>query len=214
MCCAPAEDASPSDTGAVAYALMPGNEGPAPITARPLRPAEVVVHLLKANIGPGVLALPMHFAAVGPAAGCATFAAVASQGIFGMWLLVRTQQQQQQQQQQEQQQQQQQQLNEDTTGSSEQRLLSFADLGELAYGRAGRLAVQLSVCALQLGVCAVFLGLVGDNLTAVLPLSRAAAVIVAYVACAALCLLPELSSLSPLSAFGTAVMVATLAFPT
>ena len=74
--------------------------------------------------------------------------------------------------------------------------------------------MQLSVCALQLGVCAVFLGLVGDNLTAVLPLSRAAAVIVAYVACAALCLLPELSSLSPLSAFGTAVMVATLAFPT
>ena len=125
-----------------------------------------------------------------------------------MWLLVRIQQQQQQQQKQ------QQQLSEDATGSSEQRPLSFADLGELAYGRAGRLAVQLNVCALQLGVCAVFLGLVGDNLTAVLPLSRAAAVLLAYAACAALCLLPELSSLSPLSAFGTAVMVATLAFPT
>ena len=125
-----------------------------------------------------------------------------------MWLLVRIQQQQQQQQKQ------QQQLSEDATGSSEQRPLSFADLGELAYGRAGRLAVQLNVCALQLGVCSVFLGLVGDNLSAVLPLSRVAAVLVAYGACAALCLLPELSSLSPLSAFGTAVMVATLAFPT
>ena len=178
-------------------------EGPEPpSTARPLRPAEVVVHLLKANIGPGVLALPMHFAALGPAAGCATLAAVASQGIFGMWLLVRTQQQQQRRQQRA-----------HATGC-EQRLLSFADLGELAYGRAGRLAVQLNVCALQLGVCAVFLGLVGDNLTAVLPLSRAAAVLVAYGACAALCLLPELSSLSPFSAFGTAVMVASLAPPT
>ena len=179
MCGAAVEDASPP-----AYALMPGDEGPVmlregpePSTARPLRPAEVVVHLLKANIGPGVLALPMHFAALGPAAGCATLAAVASQGIFGMWLLVRTQQQQQRRQQ----------LSEHATGC-EQRLLSFADLGELAYGRAGRLAVQLNVCALQLGVCAVFLGLVGDNLTAVLPLSRAAAVLVAYGACAALCL--------------------------
>ena len=210
MCGAAVEDASPPDSGLVAYALMPGDEGPVmlregpePSTARPLRPAEVVVHLLKANIGPGVLALPMHFAALGPAAGCATLAAVASQGIFGMWLLVRTQQQQQRRQQ----------LSEHATGC-EQRLLSFADLGELAYGRAGRLAVQLNVCALQLGVCAVFLGLVGDNLTAVLPLSRAAAVLVAYGACAALCLLPEPSSLSPFSAFGTTVMVASLAPPT
>ena len=108
----------------------------------------------------------------------------------------------------------QQQLRENAARSFDCRPLSFADLGELAYGPAGRLAVQLNVCALQLGVCAVFLGLVGDNLTAVLPLSRAAAVLLAYTACATLCLLPELSSLSPLSAFGTAVMVATLAFPT
>ena len=91
MCGAAVEDASPPDSGLVAYALMSGDEGPVmlregpePSTARPLRPAEVIVHLLKANIGPGVLALPMHFAALGPAAGCAPLAAVASQGIFGM----------------------------------------------------------------------------------------------------------------------------------
>ena len=102
----------------------------------------------------------------------------------------------------------QQQLRENAARSIDCRPLSFADLGELAYGPAGRLAVQLNVFALQLGVCAVFLGLIGDNLMAVLPLGRTAAVLVAYGACAALCLLPELSSLSPLSAFGTVVMVA------
>jgi hypothetical protein len=43
--------------------------------------------------------------------------------------------------------------------------ITFEDLGELAYGRRGRAAVQACVLFLQLGICSVFISLTGENLT-------------------------------------------------
>ena len=53
---------------------------------------EAVLHLVKGNLGPGLFAMPLQFALVGPFVGLITLSVVSMQGLYCMWLLVHTQQ--------------------------------------------------------------------------------------------------------------------------
>lgn len=118
---------------------------------------------MKGNLGPGVLALPLQFVRVGAPVGLAVLAVVGVQGVYCMWLIVATQHAVRRQ------------------GraaelphrrNSPDEPLSFEDLGQLAFGRAGRRLVQGAVLCLQLGICCVFLSLVGENLVHSMELPR------------------------------------------
>lgn len=175
------------------YEVMSDEPGSSPEKRR-ITPTQATIHLLKANLGPGVLALPLHFAAVGPSVGCAALALVAAQGVWGMWLLVSMQRRVESQR------------------TCRAPRLDFEDLGEIAFGRAGRTAVRGCVLVLQLGICAVQLALVGDNLEAEVPsLGRTEAILLAWsVEIVLLCTLQDLAALAPLSGLGTAAMLVAL----
>lgn len=175
------------------YEIMSDEPGAAPEKRR-ITPTQVTIHLLKANIGPGVLALPLHFAAVGPSVGCTALAVVAAQGIWGSWLLVSMQRRV------------------ESLRTCSAARLDFEDLGEIAFGRAGRTVVRGCVLLLQLGICSVQLALVGDNMQAELPpLGRTEAVLLAWSAeVVLLCTLQDLAALAPLSGLGTAAMLVAL----
>lgn len=176
------------------YEIMSDEPPCAAPEKRRLTPKQVTIHLLKANIGPGVLALPLHFAAVGSSVGCAALAVVAAQGIWGSWLLVSMQRRV------------------ESLRTCPARRLDFEDLGEIAFGRAGRTVVRGCVLVLQLGICSVQLALVGDNMQAEIPpLGRTEAVLLAWAAeVVLLCTLHDLAALAPLSGLGTAAMLVAL----
>ena len=141
-------------------------------------------------MGPGVLALPLSFALSGPATGALVLALVAAQGLYCMWLIAKVRLR----------------VGECT---AETRTYAFEDLGDLAFGKLGRRAIQACVLAEQLGVCSVFISLVGENIQAAAngALHRWEAVFFAYLPCLGLALLPDLSSLWPLSGFGVLAML-------
>jgi len=64
---------------------------PMPRRQKTISPSEAVVHLMKGNLGPGVLALPLQFVRVGAPLGLAVLAVVGMQGVYCMWLIVVTQ---------------------------------------------------------------------------------------------------------------------------
>jgi hypothetical protein len=130
---------------------------------RTISPAEAVIHLMKGNLGPGVLALPLQFVRVGAPIGLAVLAIVGMQGVYCMWLIVATQHAVHKQGRAAE-------LPDRRNSPAEP--LSFEDLGQLAFGRSGRRLVQSSVLCLQLGICCVFLSLVGENLVHSMELPR------------------------------------------
>lgn len=157
---------------------------------RHLRLWEAFLHIMKGNVGPGMLALPVHFAKVGTVPGMTVMAVVASQGVYGMRILVSVQQQVA-----------------DTTNRQAQSL-SFEDLGEEVFGTVGRRLVQACICSLQLGVCAVFISLLSTNLsTEIEGANHTVMVLLVYAICACLALLPDLGALWPLSLFGNCAML-------
>ena len=192
------------------------------VAPRYLHVLEAAIHLIKGNLGPGLFAMPLQFATVGPFVGLFCLATVATQGLYCMWLLVHTQQR--------------------ANGMEAARRLriqrpvtptvvghaaaspqprvtrplTFEELGRLAFGSVGAFVVQFCVLWLQLGICAIYISLVAENLQQPLPsgyhlsLSRREAILVAYVPCLALSLLPDLSNLSLASAFGTFAMLVCL----
>ena len=217
---------------------------------RALTPTETVLHLVKGNVGPGILALPYHFARAGPFRAAVVTACVVTQGVLGMRMLVRVQG-----------------MaaargvtrdqldgssNSDggdgvtcagscvtragngvtcggsgvsgcgsggaTSAASTGRAapLTFEQVGEVCFGRVGRRGVILSVLTLQLGVCAVFIGLIGANLEAALSsvfdlhVTRPEALLLAFIPCALLSQLRDISELWPLSLFGNLSMVTAL----
>ena len=191
-------------------ALLEPTEGrpPAP---RPLSLPESFLHLIKGNIGPGVLALPLHFARTGPLLATGVTAVVVAQGMYGMRLLLHVQEIV---------------VSRRTTvtdrsnhpcdatpgGDADDAAPSFEDVGAEVYGVAGRRAVQLTVLALQLGVCAAHLSLVATNVRAAADgaLDHRTALLVSYGCCSCLALLPRLTHLWPLSLFGSAAMMVAL----
>jgi hypothetical protein len=130
---------------------------------RSISAAEAVIHLMKGNLGPGVLALPLQFVRVGVPVGLAVLAVVGVQGVYCMWLIVDTQHAVRRQGRA---------AELPSRRGTPDEPLSFEDLGQLAFGRAGRRLVQGSVLCLQLGICCVFLSLVGENLVHSLELPR------------------------------------------
>eukprot|EP00967_Tisochrysis_lutea_P075576 scaffold101874_cov35-Tisochrysis_lutea.AAC.1 len=140
-------------------------EPPTPALRRQktISPGEAVVHLMKGNLGPGVLALPLQFVRVGAPLGLAVLAVVGVQGVYCMWLIVVTQHAVHRQSC----------PTELPNGQGNSGSpLSFEDLGQLAFGQPGRRLVQWSVLCLQLGICCVFLSLVGENFVRALDVAR------------------------------------------
>ena len=228
---------------------LPGGGNSAP---RALTPTETVLHLVKGNVGPGILALPYHFARAGPFRAAVVTACVVLQGVLGMRMLVRVQGMAA------------------ARGVTRDQLdgssnsdggvgvtcagsrvtrggngvtcggsgvsgcgsgsggaasaastgraapLTFEQVGEVCFGRVGRRGLILSVLTLQLGVCAVFIGLIGANLEAALSsvfalqATRPEALLLAFIPCALLSQLRDISDLWPLSLFGNLSMVTAL----
>ena len=97
---------------------------------------------------------------------------------------------------------------------ADRRDVSYADLGQLAYGKRFRNFVLFCVCTTQLCVCTVFFSFIGENISAVLravapgtPLDNSRVVIslvlpmAMFLSCA-----PNLKVLSPLSAVGMVLL--------
>lgn len=110
-------------------------------------------HIVKGSLGPGALALPYAFAKVGPFVGALLVAAIATQGSRGVVILAR--------------------LKHDlgTDGALREGVvlsssLTFAGLGELAFGPFGRVLINTLVLVLQLGICSVYISVVSSNLCA------------------------------------------------
>ena len=160
--------------------------------SRPLTTREAYLHLFKGNVGPGLLALPLSFAAATPALGLLVTLIVVLQGAYGQWLLVRVER------------------SVSSTRDRAGRRLGIEEVGEAVFGRAGRIITAMCILVMQLGVLSVFIGLVAENLRACLgseQLSRKAWVLITFVPCALLSQLPDLSSLWPLSLFGNVAML-------
>uniref|UniRef100_A0A0G4HD08 Amino acid transporter transmembrane domain-containing protein n=1 Tax=Chromera velia CCMP2878 TaxID=1169474 RepID=A0A0G4HD08_9ALVE len=216
---------------------------------RPLALWEAALHLIKGNLGPGLIAMPLQFAIVGPGVGLCVLALVALQGLFCMWLLVKTQQRAMKCRAVRARLHSSRSLSVGSPPSSPQcgsgssspsdspvaalnfesesnfnsvpsitpTPLTFEDLGCLAFGGAGRFAVESFILGLQLGICSIYISLVAENLMKPLPggyvfpfVDRWHAVLSAYVPCLLLSLLPDLSGLWPISTFGTCAMLLAL----
>ena len=153
---------------------------------------EAYLHLFKANLGPGILALPFAFAYATNAAALPTTAAVILQGTYGILLQVLIEKK----------------IRPDHSDLNT--TLHTHEFAQTAFGKPGRIAASVSVALLQLGICAVYIGLVAENMQTFTSLSRLVCVLIAYLPCALLTLLPNLNSISPLSIFGNVVMLAAI----
>lgn len=145
---------------------------------------DVIMHIIKGNLGPGILNLPYAFAIGGYIYSSILFAIVVFQGLYSMCLLVYCKflvQQHYEALQQEK-------LNntsmtinvvsssssnnsQDNTvvkkeSNSNDSLISYGDVANAAFGRTGRWVVNFFAFTMQMGVCCAFLGLMATNLTA------------------------------------------------
>jgi len=139
---------------------------------------DAIMHLIKGNLGPGVLNLPHAFATTGWLLGFLLASVVAFQGIYSMVLLVyckeyvradlkkkRFRQQQEKRRRQ----------NEGRAPevhdiyADENSICTFMDIAYATYGEAVSIVVQLLLFICQGGVCCVFLSLIATNLHALLP---------------------------------------------
>jgi len=134
---------------------------------------DAMQHLIKGNLGPGVLNLPHAFALSGWVLGLFLASLVALQGIYSMVLLVlckeyvRSDMKRKRELQQKQQ-------PKDITPTNEENeyennICTFMDIAHAIYGEVGSIIVQILLFVLQGGVCCVFLSLIATNLHALLP---------------------------------------------
>mmetsp|Transcript_10067 Transcript_10067/g.11499 ORF Transcript_10067/g.11499 Transcript_10067/m.11499 type:complete len:559 (+) Transcript_10067:76-1752(+) len=141
---------------------------------------DAIMHLIKGNLGPGVLNLPHAFATAGWVLGFLLASVVAFQGIYSMVLLVyckeyvradlkkkRLRQQQEKRRRQ----------NEGRAPevhdvyADENSICTFMDIAYATNGEAVSIVVQILLFICQGGVCCVFLNLIATNLHALLPSS-------------------------------------------
>ena len=113
------------------------NDAPPPITS-----TEAIVHLVKANLGPGALNLPHAFTQTGWALGGCLMLFVGIQGVYCMWLLAYCKQ---------------------LIAQKEPQVHTFMDVTSYTLGHKGELFVQFSLAILQGGVCTVFIQLISTN---------------------------------------------------
>ena len=197
---APLLSATPCEPGRSVEALPhdpPDGSAAGGAPPRGLTTAEAYLHLFKGNVGPGLLALPLSVARAKPLAGLLIIGGVVLQGVYGQWLMVRLERT----------------IGAAATAPSERRRrLRMDEAAQHVFGPMGRVFVASVILVNQLGVCAVFIALVGENLRAVVRCgSRTLWALAAAAACTLLSLLPDLTSLTPLSAFGSIVMLVAIA---
>eukprot|EP00977_Amphora_coffeiformis_P024846 scaffold17330_cov161-Amphora_coffeaeformis.AAC.2 len=133
-----------------------------------LSATDAVMHLIKGNLGPGCLNLPLVFGGTGPFLGGALLVLIAIQGIYSMMLLTEckgillllvssssstTQSHPHHYHHQQQQ-------------HHHANHFTFMDVAQASLGRVGHVAVQVLLFVLQTGVCCVFLSLLVTNLQA------------------------------------------------
>ena len=149
---------------------------------------QTYLHILKGNVGPGCLSLPWAVSVLGIPLALMTILTLCCITSYNCWAVLRWKRRH----------------------MADRRDVSYADLGQLAYGKRFRNFVLFCVCTTQLCVCTVFFSFVGDNISAVFravapgtPLDNSRVVIslalpmAMFLSCA-----PNLKVLSPLSAVG------------
>mmetsp|Transcript_32064 Transcript_32064/g.94359 ORF Transcript_32064/g.94359 Transcript_32064/m.94359 type:complete len:567 (+) Transcript_32064:114-1814(+) len=176
-----------------------GSNGP-PIDTNTTEPAhertnalQTYLHILKGNIGPGCLSLPWAVSVLGVPLALVTLLSLCAITSFNCWAVVRWKRRH----------------------MADRRDITYADLGQLAYGARFRNFVLFCVCATQLCVCTVFFSFIGENISAVLraiapgtPLDNSRVVMslvlpmAMFLSCA-----PNLKVLSPLSAIGMILLL-------
>ncbi|KAK3265477.1 hypothetical protein CYMTET_25843 [Cymbomonas tetramitiformis] len=153
------------------------------------------MHLIRSNLGAGVLNLPWAFAQVGWEWGLALSVVIALQGVYCMHLLASVN------------------LALAPGGGA-----TFTQLADVTLGKHGRYASQICIFALQTGVCCVFVELVSTNLRPFFPDSinevpvlgdRVVTLLVAP-AFLALAMLQTIRDLTWLTFMGNALMALTI----
>jgi len=131
---------------------------------------DAMQHLIKGNLGPGVLNLPHAFALSGWMLGFFLCFLVAFQGIYSMVLLVYCKEYVRSDIKLKREEKQRKGIpatNEEY--EDENNICTFMDIAHAIYGDAGSITVQILLFVLQGGVCCVFLSLIATNLHALLP---------------------------------------------
>ena len=153
---------------------------------------QTYLHILKGNVGPGCLSLPWAVSVLGIPLALVTLLCLCCITSYNCWAVLRWKRRH----------------------MADRRDVSYADLGQLAYGKRFRNFVLFCVCTTQLCVCTVFFSFIGENISAVLravapgtPLDNSRVVIslvlpmAMFLSCA-----PNLKVLSPLSAVGMVLL--------
>jgi len=107
---------------------------------------QTFLHILKGNVGPGCLSLPWATSVLGIPLSLLTLLSLCVITSFNCWTMVRWKR----------------------NYASDRRDVSYADLGEIAYGPRFRAYVLCCVCITQLCVCTVFFSFIGENIAAVM----------------------------------------------
>ena len=155
---------------------------------------DAAMHLMKGNLGPGILNLPYAFAIGGWLLGPVLFFVVAFQGLYSMWLLVYCK------------------LLLREGQAAGDKVSSFGDVAHAAFGSIGANWVNFFVFVLQIGVCSIFLSLVSTNLGAEAPmLSSSICEVIVTVALLIIVLLRRLKDLKWISA-GANILILTAIF--
>jgi len=148
-----------------------------------------VMHLIRANLGPGCLALPFAFSAAGWLWGTPILVITIAQGIYVILLL--------------------------THCKRSLRCEGVQNLEEVAgwaYGRCGRIAVQLLLVITQGGVCCVYVDLISSNFASIVNanMSHGHCVLILTPIFFLLGLLKSVEKLTIYSAIGNVIMIITI----
>ena len=211
-----AEETVPSLAGSSVHTEIVGMDGQ-PHTTTAL---QTFLHLAKGYIGPGCLSLPWAVSQLGIGFGCFACCFMGYWTSYNSWSVVRLKRIRMRQ------------INEegqpDTSsvhsGSQHSAIqyqghqhpehthITYPQVVKWLYGKRFENFTTLCICVQQLSVCTVFLSFVGANLKAVLEalwevdLTHAMVVTLVTPAAASLSLLPDLKSLAPATAIGTALL--------
>mmetsp|Transcript_22984 Transcript_22984/g.63978 ORF Transcript_22984/g.63978 Transcript_22984/m.63978 type:complete len:643 (-) Transcript_22984:9-1937(-) len=174
--------------------------------------AQAFLHLVKGYVGPGCLSLPWAVSQLGLTAGIAAVFFMALWSSYNCWLVVQLKNKQLLLQEQQQQQQQ-------RNSTNNHKPITYPDVSQWLCGRHAYEVTQIAICVQQLAICTVFVSFVGTNLEALLQhytmesssLPREHVLALTLPAILALSLLPDLSSLAPITALGTTLLLAGLA---
>jgi len=137
---------------------MAGGDADNTGAARLIGVREAASHMVRANLGPGMLALPYAFGQAGWGAGTAVLALTMGQGMYSMRVLTACERQL---------------VASNAAEAGQQgsalRRLSYGEVVEQSLGRRGRSVAEFFLFVAQAGVCCVYISLVTENCLALIP---------------------------------------------